>query len=59
MLPRKPIRWPKMPNAKTESVEQKSIEAQDASTSEAGGMMDQAKESAKETVNEKIDALGK
>ncbi len=45
--------------AKTDSVEQKSIEAQDASTSEAGGMMDQAKESAKETVNEQIDKLGK
>ena len=45
--------------AKTDSAEQKSIEAQDASKSEAGGMMDQAKESAKETVNEKIDAIGK
>ncbi len=46
-------------NAKTESVEQKAIEAQDTSTKESGSMMDQAKESAKETVNEKIDAIGK
>lgn len=45
--------------AKTDSAEQKSIEAQDASTPEVGGMIDQAKESAKETVNEKIDNLGK
>ncbi|MDH5428058.1 MAG: hypothetical protein OEZ57_06920 [Nitrospirota bacterium] len=44
---------------KTEGVEQKSIEAQDASTDKAGGMMDQAKDAAKETVNEQIDNLGK
>ncbi len=43
----------------TESAEQKSIEAQNASTQEAGGMMDQMKEEAKETVNEQIDNLGK
>ena len=46
-------------NAKTESAEQKSIEAQDASKKESRSMMDQAKESAKETVNEEIDAIGK
>ena len=45
--------------ATTESAEQKSIEAQNASTQEAGGMMDQMKEEAKETVNEQIDNLGK
>jgi len=45
--------------AKADSAEQKSIEAQDASTQEAGSMMDQAKETAKETVNEKIDNIGK
>jgi ABC-type uncharacterized transport system permease subunit len=44
---------------KTDSAEQKSIEAQGASTQEAGSLMDQAKESAKETVNEKIDNIGK
>jgi len=37
----------------------KAIEAKDATTQEAGGMMDQAKETAKETVNEKIDSVGK
>ena len=37
----------------------KTIEAQGATKEEAGGMMDQAKETAKETVNEKIDNLGK
>ena len=46
-------------NAKTEKTEQKAIEAQDASKKESGSMMDQAKESAKETVNEEIDAIGK
>ena len=45
--------------AKTDSVEEKSIEAQDASKQEAGGMMDQMKEGAKEHVNEKIDSIGK
>jgi len=45
--------------AKTDNVEQKSIEAQGASKQEAGGLMDQAKETAKETVNETIDNLGK
>ena len=37
----------------------KAIEAQDATKKEAGGMMDEAKETAKETVDEKIDSLGK
>jgi F0F1-type ATP synthase membrane subunit b/b' len=46
-------------NAKTESAEQKAIKAQDASKKESGSMMDQAKESTKETVNEKIDSVGK
>jgi hypothetical protein len=46
-------------NAKTESAEQKAIKAQDASKNESGSMMDQAKESTKETVNEKIDSVGK
>ena len=38
---------------------EKAIEAKDATKQEAGGMMDQAKETAKETVNEKIDNIGK
>ena len=39
---------------------EKAIEAKDASTKEeAGNMMDQAKDKVKETVNEKIDAIGK
>jgi F0F1-type ATP synthase membrane subunit b/b' len=42
-----------------DSAEEKSIKAQDASKSETGSMMDQAKETAKETVNEKIDSIGK
>lgn len=37
----------------------KAIEAKDATKEEATGMMDQVKETAKETVNEKIDDLGK
>ncbi len=37
----------------------KAIEAQDATKEEAGGMMDEAKETVKETVNEKIDDIGK
>jgi hypothetical protein len=37
----------------------KAIEAKDATEQEGGGMMDQAKETAKETVNEKIDNIGK
>ena len=45
--------------ATTDSVEQKSIEAQDASKQETGSLTDQAKEAAKKTVNEKIDNLGK
>ncbi len=46
---------------KSEKAEaEKSIEAKDASTKEGtGDMMDQAKEKVKETVNEKIDGLGK
>ncbi len=39
---------------------EKAIEAKDASTKEeAGDMMKQAKDKVKETVNEKIDSLGK
>jgi hypothetical protein len=52
--------------ATADSAEQKAIEAQDASTQESGGLMDQAKGKAKETVNdtqgtvnEKIDSIGK
>ncbi len=45
--------------AKSDNAEQKAIEAQDASKPESGSMMDQAKESAKETVNEEIDNIGK
>ena len=45
--------------AKADSAEQKTIEAQDASKQQSGSMVDQAKEAAKETVNEKIDNLGK
>ena len=52
--------------AATDSAEGKAIEAQDASTQESGGLMDQAKGKAKETVNdtggtvnEKIDNFGK
>jgi len=49
--------------ATADSVEQKSIEAQDASNQEAGSIIDQTKETAKEsvneTVNETIDNLGK
>ena len=37
----------------------KAIEAKDATKQDAGSMMDQAKETAKETVNEKIDSIGK
>ena len=37
----------------------KAIEAKDATKEESGSMMDQAKETVKETVNEKIDNLGK
>ncbi|MDH5563757.1 MAG: hypothetical protein OEY91_09080 [Nitrospirota bacterium] len=44
---------------KQEAEPGKAIEAKDATKEEAGGMMDQAKETAKETVNEKIDGLGK
>jgi hypothetical protein len=45
--------------AKSDSVEQKAIEAQNASKQESGSMMDQAKETAKETVNKEIDKIGK
>jgi len=45
--------------AKTDSAEKKAIAAQDASKQESGSMVDQAKETAKETVNEKIDNIGK
>ena len=49
--------------ATADSVEQKSIEAQNASTQESGNLIDQAKESVKEsvneTVNETVDNLGK
>ena len=44
---------------KADSAEQKTIEAQDASKQKPGSMVDQAKEAAKETVNEKIDSIGK
>jgi len=44
---------------KADSTEQKTIEAQDASKQQTGSMLDQAKEAAKETVNEKIDSIGK
>ena len=44
---------------KADSAEQKTIEAQDASKQQPGSMVDQAKEAAKETVNEKIDSVGK
>ncbi len=46
---------------KSEKAEaEKSIESKGASTKEgAGDMMDQAKDKVKETVNEKIDAIGK
>jgi F0F1-type ATP synthase membrane subunit b/b' len=44
---------------KADSAEQKTIEAQDASKQQTGSMLDQAKEAAKETVNEKIDSIGK
>lgn len=37
----------------------KAIEAQEASKQEAGGMMEQVKEGAKEKVNETIDNIGK
>jgi hypothetical protein len=37
----------------------KAIEAKDATKEEAGGMMDEAKETVKETVDEKIDSLDK
>ena len=36
----------------------KAIEAQDATKEESGGMMDQAKETAKDQAKEKIDTLG-
>jgi len=49
--------------ATTDSVEQKSIEAQNASTQESGDIVDQTKDAVKksvnETVNETIDNLGK
>jgi F0F1-type ATP synthase membrane subunit b/b' len=45
--------------AKSDSAEQKAIEAQDASKQESGSMTDQAKETAKEVVNEEIDKIGK
>jgi F0F1-type ATP synthase membrane subunit b/b' len=45
--------------AKSDNAEQKAIEAQDASKQESGSMTDQAKETAKETVNEEIDKIGK
>ena len=45
--------------ATTDSAEKKAIEAQDASKQETGSLVDQAKETAKETVNEKIDNIGK
>jgi hypothetical protein len=44
---------------KKEAESGKAIEAKDATKQEAGGMMDQVKETAKETVNEKIDSIGK
>jgi F0F1-type ATP synthase membrane subunit b/b' len=44
---------------KADSAEQKTIEAEDASKQQTGSMLDQAKEAAKETVNEKIDSIGK
>ena len=37
----------------------KAIEAKDATEQEGGGMMDQAKETAKDQAKEKIDTLGK
>lgn len=37
----------------------KAIEAKEATKKEADGMMGEAKEAVKETVNEKIDSLGK
>jgi hypothetical protein len=37
----------------------KAIEAKDATKEEAGGMMDQVKEGAKEKTNETIDNIGK
>lgn len=45
--------------ATTDSAEKKAIETQDASKQETGSLVDQAKETAKETVNEKIDSIGK
>ena len=44
--------------AKADSAESKAIEAQDASKQNSGSMMDQAKETAKETVNKEIDKIG-
>ena len=37
----------------------KAIEAKDATEQDAGGMMDKAKETAKDQAKEKIDTLGK
>jgi len=37
----------------------KAIEAKDAAKEESGGMMDKAKETAKDQAKEKIDTLGK
>jgi uncharacterized protein HemX len=45
--------------AKSDSAEQKAIKAQNASKQESGSMTDQAKETAKETVNKEIDKIGK
>jgi F0F1-type ATP synthase membrane subunit b/b' len=45
--------------AKSDSAEKKAIEAQDASKQESQSMTDQAKETAKEVVNEEIDKIGK
>jgi len=45
--------------ATKDSAGQKSIEAQDASNQETGSLTDQAEETAKKAVNEKIDILGK
>jgi len=41
--------------ATADSVEQKSIKAQDAPKQEAGSIIDQTKETAKETVNESVN----
>jgi hypothetical protein len=44
---------------KKEAESKKAIEAKEATKPQAGGMMDQVKEGAKEKVNETIDNIGK